>query len=609
MARGGACANRKKDPRRFPPVTFVADPRPHVLEDVSGSKGTALVFMATECPISKRYIPEIAAVNRLYFSQGVKVVVVYSNAGTTAQEATKQVGMGPLRGLPVLMDGEQKLADAVGATLTPEVAVLDADFVLRYRGRIDNGFAARGKDRTAGASSGELRDVLEALVAGKPVKVASAPAIGCAIERAKIVAMGAAGATNGPTYATDIAPILQKNCISCHRDNEVAPMRLISYSDAKRWATNMAEVTGTRFMPPWKPVEDNGRFVGERRLTDAEIATLKKWAEAGAPPGDLTKTPAPPKFQYGWKLGKPDLVLKMPEAWRLDPRGKDVYRCFVLPTNLTEDKKVVAVEYRAGNAQAVHHILGFIDTQGRARKRDEADSGPGYYSFGGPGFAADGELGGWAPGMTPEFLPDGIARSLPAGADVVMQVHYHGGDSHVGEDVSQIGLYFAKKPVEKRLRVFPVDIHPLEIAAGKADYRVTRTVTVPIDANLIWVAPHMHLLGKTFEMTATLPDGTEKPLIEIADWDFRWQGLYTFRQPVKLPKGSKITITATYDNTANNPRNPNNPPKEVTWGEETTDEMCIGFVGFVAANENDPLIPLLDGLRRQAKKMAPTLPQ
>ena len=569
------------------PVTFVSDPRPHTLGDVAGAKGTALIFMATECPISKRYIPEIGALSRMYAPQGIRLIAVYANAGTTAQEAIKQVGMGPLRGMPVLLDAQQKLADKIGATVTPEVAVLDKDFILRYKGRIDNGFAARGIDRAAGANARELRDALFALAQDKPVTAAAAPAVGCAIERARIVA------ANGPTYAANVAPILQKNCVSCHREGEIAPMPLISYEDAKRWAMNIAEVTGTRFMPPWKPVQDHGRFVGERRLTDAQRATLKKWAEAGCPPGDLQKTPPLPIFPQNWQLGKPDMILRMAEPWRVDPKERDAYRCFVLPTNLTEDKDIVAVEYRAGNGRVVQRLTGYLDTQRRARKRDAANFDFGYAGVGGVGFAPDGELGGWSPGDRPAFLPDGVARLLPAGSDIVLQVHYHT-DGHAADDVTLIGLYFAKKPAQKRLRVLPIGVPPLDIPAGKSDYTVSRTVKMPMNARVLWVAPQISLLGKRIEMTATLSDGKKIPLIKISDWDFRWQGAYTFREPLTLPKGTSITVTAVYDNSENNPRNPHSPPQRIVRGEETTEEREMVLLGFVAENKVESYPPLFN---------------
>ena len=290
----------------------------------------------------------------------------------------------------------------------------------------------------------------------------------------------------------------------------------------------------------------------------------------------------------------------MPEKWKVEATGKDVYRCFVLPTGLTEDKDVVAVEYRAGNKRVVHHVIGYIDVAGAGKEKDVKDPGPGYTSFGGPGFAPFGELGGWAPGNMPSYLPEGIGRKLPAGSDVVMQVHYHA-DGQPEEDITQVGIYFAKKPIVKQLRIVPVVVRKLEIPAGEANHWVEATFPVPLDANVIFVAPHMHLLGRQMEMWVTMPDGTVKPIIKIDDWDFRWQDTYSYKEPLHLPKGAKVTMKARFDNSEKNPKNPNSPPKTVTWGEETTDEMCIGFLGFYADDENDPIIRLFDAVRQKRK--------
>jgi hypothetical protein len=399
-----------------------------------------------------------------------------------------------------------------------------------------------------------------------------------------------------------VAPILNANCVSCHRTGEIGPFALERYEDAKRWAANIVEVTQTKRMPPWKAVPGHGDFVGERRLTDAQVKTLKAWADAGAPAGDLKQTAPAPRFAQGWMLGQPDLVLKMPQPWTVEADGKDLYRCFVLPTNLAQDVDVTAVEVRPGNKSVVHHVLIYVDTQGRARQKDAAEPGFGYTSFSGPGFTPDGEMGGWAPGNLPRHLPDGIGRPLPAGSDVILQVHYNPSGKQE-QDATQIGLYFAKKPVAKRLRTFPV-VAPVNIPAGEANHKTRATFPIPFDAQAITVMPHMHLLGRTIKMDVTAPDGATRPLIAINDWDFNWQDTYTYQQPVRLPKGGTITLEATYDNSTSNPRNPHSPPQPVRWGEKTTDEMCIGFIGYVVDNENDPVVKILDAVLGGGRRTA-----
>ncbi len=558
------------------------------------AKATVLVFMGTNCPISNRYAPEVAAIARVSKAKDVAVVLVYANAGVTRKQAVQHAKEYGLADLPLLMDTAQTVADVVGATVTPEAVVLDASQAVRYRGRIDDTNIQRASSaRPGGASRRDLRDALDSVIAGKKVAVARTSAVGCAIERA--APLRTASVT--PTYARDVAPILNANCVSCHRSGEIGPMALGTYLQAKQFAQNIAGVTSAKQMPPWKPVGMDGAFHGERKLTGKQIKTLADWAKGGTPPGDLKQLTPAPKFASGWKLGEPDLVLTMTESFKIPASGPDVYRCFVIPTNLAEDKQVVAVEYRVGNKRVAHHCIGYLDVNGAARKKDAAEPGEGYASFGGPGILPTGEIGGWAPGNLPQFLPDGIGKPLAAGSDLVLQMHYHP-SGKPEEDRTTVGVYFAKKPVTRRVYTLPV-LAQLDIPAGKPDYRTTRRFNLPINAQVISVTPHMHLLGKTFSMTANLPDGTRRSLINIDDWDFNWQDTYTFQKPLTLPKGTSVTLNATYDNSASNPRNPSSPPKTVGWGEQTTDEMCIGFISFVTDDKDSGLLKLLDlGSRR-----------
>jgi hypothetical protein len=318
-----------------------------------------------------------------------------------------------------------------------------------------------------------------------------------------------------------------------------------------------------------------------RRLPDEDIETIARWVDAGAPEGDPQNLPPPLEFPDGWALGQPDTILEPAVDYSPDPQGSDIYRCFTMPTNFTEDRWVSAVEIRPGNRAIVHHVLVFIDRTGVSVQLDEADPGPGYTCFGGPGFLPSGGLGGWAPGARPQVLPDGVGWLVPAGAHVVMQVHYRP-NGNPETDRTKIGLHFATKPVSKRFYSLPVLNRDFAIPPGDEHYRVTRRLEIPsgVDVTALSIAPHMHLLGREMEVKATLPDGQTKCLIYINDWDFNWQGSYFFKEPVPLPGGTVINLTAYYDNSDNNPWNPNSPPQTVTWGERTVDEMCIAFIGF-----------------------------
>jgi len=403
------------------------------------------------------------------------------------------------------------------------------------------------------------------------------------------------------TYSRDVAPILFENCATCHRPGEVAPFSLMTYPDAKRRAGQMADVVESRYMPPWLPIDGHGEFSGSRRLSEKQIKTLRAWADAGAPEGDPKDLPPAPKFVEGWALGEPDLVVRMPETYTLVAEGRDVFRVFVIPVNLPEDKYVTAVDYRPSNRKILHHALLFTDTQGAARKLDEQDKDPGYGNgqAGGIGFMPSGGLGGWAPGVTPRHLPDGVARILHKGADLVVQVHFHP-SGKVEQERSQIGLYFAKKEPQRLALSLPKGMRrsALDIPPGKKDFTLTDSFTLPLEAQLIGIFPHAHLLCKEIKVDATLPDGEKMPLIWIKDWDWNWQDEFLYDKTIKLPRGTKIDQTYVFDNSTDNPRNPHNPPKRVTWGEQTADEMAITF--FLITAPKDALLFQLGAGRRRA---------
>ncbi len=417
-----------------------------------------------------------------------------------------------------------------------------------------------------------------------------------------------------PTYHRDIEPILQRHCQECHRPGQVAPWPLMTYSQARKMAQFLANVTRDRQMPPWHAsTTEGGPFRDTRVLSDVEITAIADWQKAGAPEGDPKDAPPPRHFESDWPLGTPDLVLKPSDAYKLPGEGPDEFRVFVIPSGLKEGKWIGAVDFRPGNPTVVHHVLAAIDTTGRARKMDEADPGPGYKTFAGFGsgpaglpFIPSGGLSGWAPGKAPRYLPEGVGRYIPAGADVLLQVHYHK-SGKAETDATSIALYFARGPVDKLVRgaaVFPPRPGPfrrpsLNIPAGEANYPINGTFTVAYDAHARAVIPHMHWLGKDFTLVAERPDGSKTTLIKVDRWDFNWQDTYEFVDPVPLPKGTTIRMEAHFDNSADNLANPNDPPKDVTWGEQTTDEMCIGFLQLTRDDEHL-------GNRPPARLAAPT---
>ncbi len=417
---------------------------------------------------------------------------------------------------------------------------------------------------------------------------ACAFATGGAKPAPKAYPKASAVAPRAVTYAHDIAPILYQNCTTCHRAGEVAPFTLSSYADAKKRARQIALVTDQRVMPPWK-ADSHGEFQDERRLTAAQIALVKRWVDAGAPEGSKAQEPPAPQFAAGWALGKPDLLVAPSAPYTAPAEGRDVYRCYVIPTDFAEDRYVSTIDVRPGNRAVVHHAIAYVDTGGAARRlaAKSSDGGPGYREYGGIGFLPAGMLGGWAPGAMPHPLPADTGIVLPKGADIVLEVHYHP-DGKPETDLTQVALYFNKGTVARPMHLFPLANPRLHIPAGDKDYEVRASLPVVFDATLLTVFPHMHVLGRRMTVTATLPDGTTRSLVDVPDWDFNWQGFYAYKQPVRLPAGSHIDLVAHYDNSPGNPRNPSSPPKDVTWGEQTTDEMCLCYLGFTIDAEHAP---------------------
>jgi peroxiredoxin/mono/diheme cytochrome c family protein len=476
--------------------------KPVALRDFKDRKAVVIVFLSFDCPVSSSYAPTLAALHEAYSGRGVAFLGVSCNSDEDAAALAKHVKEFKLP-FPVVRDDKLVAADALAARSTPEAFVLDRDFVLRYRGRIDDTYAKRlVKNRRV--THHDLRDALDAILAAKLVDRPSTEAVGCPIQRDKETKT--AGTV---TYYRNVLPILQKNCQTCHRPGEVGPFSLLTYKQAVKWAPDIKEYTQSRQMPPWKP-SAGAAFHNDRRLADKDIQTLAAWVEGGTPEGDPKDGPAPRRFNDGWQLGKPDLVLSMDGEFQLAPSGRDVFRWFAMPTNTTEDKDVVAVEVRPGNPRIVHHALLFIDTSGEARKLemqekerekkpDEVDSGAGYNgAMGFRGFRPRGGLGGWAPGLGARYLPEGTAYHLPKGADVVMQVHYHR-DGRLEKDRTQIGLHFAKKPAEKRFQSLVIagargGRNPFfVIPKGNDHFRVHGAIKVEQDCDLHTIMPHMHI--------------------------------------------------------------------------------------------------------------------
>ena len=450
------------------------------------------------------------------------------------------------------------------------------------------------------------------------------------------------------TFSEHIAPIIYNNCTACHRAGEIGPIPFTNYAEVAAYAATIQYVTQNRYMPPWKPDPNYSRHMGERTLTQSEIDLIARWVEDGFPQGDSALEAPLPTFSTGSALGTPDLVLTMAEPFTIRGNNQDQYRIFVIPTGLTEDRAIAAVEFRPGNRQIVHHALIAADITGTARQKDRETPEYGYESFGGFGAPTAVVLPFYSPGALIVPFPQGVGQILPKNSDLLLQVHY--APRPLAEsDQSSVNIFFQKEPLERevgliailpfsydRLSAIPNSLVRvaallerlgikvsnladfINLAASAKDLfdarpQVARrefagqfvipaneiktfrgTLTIQQDISLISIYPHMHLLGKSCEVYAVDPQGERTNLLRVLDWDFNWQGSYTFTHFQKITAGSKIHAFVTYDNTADNPLNPNIPPREMSWGEKTTDEMlmvAMQYVPYQPGDENIALAP------------------
>ncbi len=374
------------------------------------------------------------------------------------------------------------------------------------------------------------------------------------------------------TFNKDIAPIIFTQCANCHHSGQAAPFELLSYSDIVKRGRQIVAVTQTNYMPPWLPEAGHGQFANERRLSTTEKGLIKQWVEDGAPEGTTPPYPAP-EFPNGWILGKPDLVIAMPEEYVLGADGSDLYRNFVIPSNLEKDHYVRAVEFSPGNARIVHHAFIKVDSKEASRSQDGKDGAPGFSAMDVSAEMPKGQFLTWQPGKQPDIAPDGLSWLLPSNSDFVVQTHLkRSGKSERFRP--SIGLYFTNAPPSKPCVRTVLTSLALDIPAGESNYVVTDELTMPGDVTVLSVLPHAHYLAREMQSFAVLPDGTKKWLLLIKHWNFRWQGDYQYAQPVFLPKGTTVHMEFTYDNSTNNPDNPNPTPKRVTYGPQSCDEMC-----------------------------------
>lgn len=562
-------------------LTDAVSGRPYSLYGFAGKKGAVLIFMGTECPVGNVYAPRLVELNNEYRAKGFVFLGINSNAGDTEAEMADHAKSYKLD-FPILKDRDNIVADAALADRTPEILVLDGTAQIRYRGAIDDQYSYGA--RRPEPKSHYLRDALDAILENRKIETKATEVIGCRIERVerKVVQrtqnirvraaspeiMAAheeidpeVGDIGQVTYASNVAAIVQNKCQSCHRPGQVAPFPLTNYDEVRKHSAMIEEVVDNRRMPPWHADPRHGEFSNDRSLTPQERATILAWIEQGTPLGDPKEIPEAPNYPEGWSIGEPDVVFELPEPYTVPAQGVVDYVYIRVPTNFTEDKWVQAAEARPGARSVVHHILVFVDDHKKGNRRLEGNGS---------------HFCGYAPGDMPSNFVDGTAKKIPAGSDLIFQIHYTP-DGRVRQDVSKVGFVFAKAPVTREARTVPIINTKFLIPANRDDVPVSSSLTLPADVRLLSFMPHMHLRGKSFQYTITKPG--EKPFVALSvpGYDFGWQSYYILKEPMDLPKGTRIDCLAHFDNTAGNPHNPD-PNKIVRWGEQTFEEMMIGYI-------------------------------
>ncbi len=549
--------------------------RVHHLADFGDSKVVVIAVLGTECPLAKLYGVRLGALADQYAKRGVTFLGLNANRQDTLAEIAAYAKAHDVT-FPVLKDQPQKsdgleVVDRLGAQRTPEVFVLDEKRVVRYHGRIDDQYAP-GIVRPE-PTRRDLAEAIDELLAGNDVSQPTTPVIGCHIGREPKVAKKTDAEV---TYCNQIARLMNERCVNCHRPGEIAPFSLTSYDDAVSWAETIREVVNDKRMPPWLAGPDSVAFANDVHMSDSDKQLIHDWIDAGCPEGDRSRMPEPPQFTEGWQIPEPDEIFYISDKpYNVPAEGEVKYQYFVVDPKWTEDKWVQFAEARPDNRAVVHHIVVLFKSGDIAAR--------------GLGGGATGGLVGYAPGMPPSKYPDGTALKVPAGSKIIFQLHYTP-NGRATTDRSYVGFkYIDADKVTTRMQGGVVGNREFRIPPGASNHEVVSEVTAPVDMKLLTLTPHMHLRGRSFRYEAVYPDGRRQVLLDVPRWDFNWQLRYDLAEPVILPKGTRLICTAHFNNSESNPSNPD-PTSEVRWGDQTWEEMMLGYFSAVRADgSNDPV--------------------
>jgi len=533
------------------------------LSTYNAAPAVVIAFTSTSCAVTKRYAPTLATIEKQYSARGVKFIFVNPIAADASTDITAAIRTHGFTG-PYVRDTRGEIAASLDAHSTAEVFVLDAARTLVYRGAVDDQYGL-GYSQDA-PKSRYLAAALDALLAGRQPPVAATTAPGCALEKSSGKTITAVPLT----YHARISRIIQQHCVECHREGGVGPFSLESYADVTGHAGMIRKVVEKDVMPPWFAAPVHGSvnpWSNDRTLPAQDKADLIAWLAGGKKEGERADAPLQRSFPKDWEIGKPDAVIQIPEPIAVKTTGKMPYQNVFVETKFTEDTWVSAIEVRPTAREVVHHVLVFVVTADKleaAKKRRRDDQGGNFFAV-------------YVPGNNVLTFPDGFAKLIPAGASLHFQIHYTPKGTAT-QDQTRIGFVFAKSPPKHEVRVAAISAK-LQIPPGDDNYEAHGTIPVPFDAKILSFMPHMHVRGKAYRYEIELPNRTKQTLLEVPHYDFNWQLQYRLANPVDAPTGSRLLGTAWYDNSAKNPANPD-PTREVRWGEQTDDEMMLGYFEY-----------------------------
>lgn len=564
--------------RQIPDLTFTdVDGTQHRLSDFGEQKAVVLAMTGTGCPLCLKYSPSLSAIEQKYRDRGVTFVFINPNESEGTERVRKALDANGFQG-PYVRDSQMQLASALGAKTTTEVFVIDRARTLVYRGAVDDqhgiGYSLESPRKNF------LTNALDSLLEGKPMETLATTSPGCELYYDTTVE-----SDSNVTYHNRISRIIQSNCIECHRDGENAPIPLESYAEVRDYVGMIQDVVRRGVMPPWfaapQPIVKNDadtqsdgeavshslHWSNDRSLSDQDKHDLFTWIESGVPEGDPADAPLPRSFPDGWLIGEPDVVFEFPKPQSVRATGTMPYKNVTVETDLPEDKWVQAIQIRPGKLDVVHHVIVTI-------KGDPAGSR-----------SRDAFWSAYAPGNGTFVYPSGYARRLPRGAKLNFQMHYTPNGTAT-KDSTRIGLIFATEPPKHEVKMLALANHSFKIPPGDSNHRVQKTQTLPFDVQILGFLPHMHLRGKAARYATLTPDGKERDvLLDVPNYDFNWQLFYRLARPQTLPRGEAIRFTGWFDNSDENPANPN-PNATVRWGEQTEDEMHLGYIEYVVSGES-----------------------